>query len=203
MSRLKNQRTSGDHPNFSIVKIDENTEKIPRNLRKLTVTHTPSVCEKTLRNNNNNNNDNNNRFWNINGSPNFGQTSKPYNNQQKRENWQDCRLCCPGRPQSKIERIRKEGSEPGPCSGIEKKKLWNTKLTIIQIVIGGLRTVTEGLLKGLVNSEITGRVENVQTSALLRSARILRKVLETCCHSDFSRKIISWCWCENLSKSKI
>ena len=58
-------------------------------------------------------------------------------------------------------------------------KLWNMKVTIIPIVIGALDTVTKRLLQGLEDLEITGRVETVQTKALLRSARILRRVLET------------------------
>ena len=61
----------------------------------------------------------------------------------------------------------------------ELKKLWNIKATIIPIVIGDLDTVTEGLIKGLVELEIRGRVETIQTTSLLGSARILRKVLET------------------------
>ena len=47
------------------------------------------------------------------------------------------------------------------------------------IVIGALVTVTKGLVLGLEDLEITGRVETVQTTALLRSVRILRRVLET------------------------
>ena len=46
-------------------------------------------------------------FWDTNGLPNLGQTSRPYHNQQKRENLQDCGFCCPSGPQSKIERMRK------------------------------------------------------------------------------------------------
>ena len=42
-----------------------------------------------------------------------------------------------------------------------------------------LGAVTEGLVQGLESLEITGRVEIIQTTALLRSARILRRVLET------------------------
>ena len=61
----------------------------------------------------------------------------------------------------------------------ELKKLWNMKVTIVQIVIGALGTVTKGLLKGLEDLEIGGRVETIQTTALLRMARILRRVLET------------------------
>ena len=59
------------------------------------------------------------------------------------------------------------------------KKLCNLKVTIIPIVIGALGTVPKGLVQGLEDLEITGRVETVQTTALLRSARILRRVLET------------------------
>ena len=55
----------------------------------------------------------------------------------------------------------------------------NMKVTIIPIVIGAFGTVTKGLLKGLEFLEFRGRVETIQTIALLRTARILRKVLET------------------------
>ena len=61
----------------------------------------------------------------------------------------------------------------------ELKKLWNMKVTIVSIVIGALGTVAKGLLKGLEDLEVGGRVETIQTTALLRTARILRWVLET------------------------
>ena len=61
----------------------------------------------------------------------------------------------------------------------ELKKLWNMKVTIISIVIGAFGTVTKGLLKGLEDLEVGGRVETIQTTALLKTARILRRVLET------------------------
>ena len=53
------------------------------------------------------------------------------------------------------------------------------KVTIIPIEISALGTVTKGLVQGLEDLEITGRVETFQTTALLRSARIPRRVLET------------------------
>ena len=53
------------------------------------------------------------------------------------------------------------------------------KVTIVPIVIGALGTVTKGLLKGLGDLEVGGRVETIQTTALLRRARIVRRVLET------------------------
>ena len=57
----------------------------------------------------------------------------------------------------------------------ELKKIWNIKVTILPIVIGAFVTVTKGLLKGLKDLE----VETIQTTALLKTARILRRVLET------------------------
>ena len=53
------------------------------------------------------------------------------------------------------------------------------KVMIILIVIDALGTVTKGLVEGLKDMEITGRVKTIQITALLRSARILRKDLET------------------------
>ena len=52
-------------------------------------------------------------------------------------------------------------------------------VTVILIVIGALGTVTKGLLKGLEDLEIRGQVETILTTVLLRSTRILRRVLET------------------------
>ena len=61
----------------------------------------------------------------------------------------------------------------------ELKKLWNMKVTILPIVIDALGTITKGLLKDLEALAIGGRVETIKTTSLLRTARILRRVLET------------------------
>ena len=61
----------------------------------------------------------------------------------------------------------------------ELKTLWNMKVSIIPILIGALGTVIKELLKGLEDLKIRGRAETIQTTTLLRTARILRKVLET------------------------
>ena len=53
------------------------------------------------------------------------------------------------------------------------------KVTIIPIAIGALCTVTKEKVHGQKDLEIRGRVETIQTIALLRSARIPRRVLET------------------------
>ena len=52
-------------------------------------------------------------------------------------------------------------------------------VTIILIVISAFGTVTKGLLKGLEDLEVGDRVETIQTTALLKTARILRRVLES------------------------
>ena len=64
---LENKRTSGDHLNYYIIVIAQNTEKIPGDLRRLAVTQTPlgnhrltpvRITRKGVNNNNNNNNNN-------------------------------------------------------------------------------------------------------------------------------------------------
>ena len=57
--------------------------------------------------------------------------------------------------------------------------MWNMKVTIIPIVTGAYGTVTKGLLKGLEDLEVGGRVETIQTTTLLKTVRIQRSVLET------------------------
>ena len=60
------------------------------------------------------------------------------------------------------------------------------KVTIVPIGIGAFGTKTKGLLKSLEDLEVGGREENIQMTALLRTARILRRVQETCCYSNSS-----------------
>ena len=43
----------------------------------------------------------------------------------------------------------------------ELKKLWDMQVTIIPNVIGAFGTVTKGLLKGLEDLEVGGRVETI------------------------------------------
>ena len=75
------------------------------------------------------------------------------------------------------------------------------KVTIIQILIGPFGTVTKGLLKGLPDLEVGDRVETIITTALLKTARILRRVLET--WGDLLSLNLQWNtirfrWCEKL-----
>ena len=61
----------------------------------------------------------------------------------------------------------------------EVKRLWNMKVTIVGIVIGAFGTISKELLKGLEDMDVAGRVETIQMTALLRTARILRRILDT------------------------
>ena len=53
------------------------------------------------------------------------------------------------------------------------------KVTIVPIMISALGTITNRLLKGPEDLEVGRRVETIQMTALLRTARILTRVLET------------------------
>ena len=75
----------------------------------------------------------------------------------------------------------KENEKRDKCQNLarELKKLWNMKVTVIPNVSSALDTVNKGLLQRLEDLEIRKRVEIIQTTASLRSARIPRSVLET------------------------
>ena len=62
----------------------------------------------------------------------------------------------------------------------ELKKLCNIKVTVIPIVVGTLGTIPKDFGKeGQEELEIGGGAETIQTTALLRSARILGRVQKT------------------------
>ena len=137
-------------------------------------------------------------LWYTNGSPiSARRPDLIIINKKKKENLKNCRLCCPGRPRNKTERMWTEYHDLAR----ELKKLWNMKVTIIPIVIGAFGTVTKELLKGLEDLEVGGRVETNQTTVLLKTARILRRVLETWGNFlslNLQWKTISLRWCEKL-----
>ena len=85
----------------------------------------------------------------------------------------------------------------------ELKKLWNMK---VMIIIGVLGTVTKGLIQGLKDLKIMGRVKTIKSTALLRSARTLRRARETW-RGLMSFRLqwgtISWRLCEGLSRIEI
>ena len=112
------------------------------------------------------------------GSPNLGQKTRLNNNQQQKK--RTCKIvdfAVPADHRIKLKESEKKDKYLELAR--ELKKLWNMQVTIIPIVIGAFGTVTKGLLKGLEELVVGGRVETIQTTALLRTARILRRVLET------------------------
>ncbi len=45
---LGNKRTSGDHPNYSIIEINQDIEESPRDLKRLAVTKTPGKNQQLM-----------------------------------------------------------------------------------------------------------------------------------------------------------
>ena len=83
-------------------------------------------------------------FWDTSGSHNLGQTTKPYNNKQKKYRTVDLVILAD-------HRVKLKESEKYKYLDLarEVKKLWNLKAMFIPIVIGALATATNGLMMGL------------------------------------------------------
>ena len=66
------------------------------------------------------------------------------------------------------------------------------KVTIISIVTDAFGTATTGLLKGLEDLEVGGRVKTIQTTAFIENGQNTEKspgdLKETCCHSNSSER---------------
>ena len=139
-------------------------------------------------------------LWYTNASPNLGQKTRPYNNQQKKKKiCKNVDFAIPADHRIKLKECEKRDKYLDLAR--ELKKLWNMKVTIIPILIGAYGTVTKGLLKGLEDLEVGGWVETIQTTALLKTARILRRVLKTwedLLSPNLQWKTISVSWWENL-----
>ena len=134
--------------------------------------------------------------WQTNGSPNLGQKTRSYNNphtQKKRT----CKIADFADHKIKLKEIKKKNKSLNLAWVL--KKLWNMKVTIILIVISAFSTVTKGLLKGLEDLEVAWRVETIQSTTLLRTTRILKRVLEiwgSFLSHKLQLKTISYNWCK-------
>ena len=140
-------------------------------------------------------------LWYTNGSPNLGQKTRPYNNQQKKKKKIGKIVDFPVPTDNRIKLNEREKRDKYLDLARELKKLWNMKVMIIPIMIGAFGTVTKGLLKGLKDLEVSDRVDTIQTTGLLKTARILRRVLETwgdLLSLNLLWKTISLRWCEKL-----
>ena len=101
----------------------------------------------------------------------------PYNKLQKKRTCRVVDFALPADHRVKLKKSEKKDKYMDLSR--ELKQQWNMNVTIIPIVIDALGTVTKGLIKGLEDLKIRGQVETIQTIALLRTTRILRRVLET------------------------
>ena len=143
------------------------------------------------------------RFWGTNGSSNLSQTTSPSDNQQQQQKKRTSRIVDFVDPVDYRVKL-KENKERNKYLNLarELKQLWNMKVTVVPMVIGALST---GLIQRLEDLEIRERVAIIQTTALLRSTRILERVLETWEEvlslrlrilEDYVRKVISWELCK-------
>ena len=63
-----------------------------------------------------------------------------------------------------------------PCQRTKKNS--KIKVILIPVIVGALGTVLKTQKKKFDKLEIRGRIETIQTTALLKSARIFRRVQE-------------------------
>ena len=124
-------------------------------------------------------------LWYTNGSPNLGPKTRSYNIQQQKKKKRICKIvdfAVPADHRIKLKECEKRDKYLDLARDL--KKLWNMKVTIIPIVIGD-------------------RVDTIQTTALLKTARILRRVLKTwgdLLSLNLQWNTISLRWCENSNE---
>ena len=104
-------------------------------------------------------------LWDANRPPNPSQKTRPSINKQEKKNLSSREFCCSSKPQNENKIFKKYKYLD---LAQELKKLWNIKVTFIPITVSVLGTDPKGFEK---------RLEQITT--LLRSARILKRVLET------------------------
>ena len=86
-------------------------------------------------------------LWRTDVSPNLGQKTIPYNNQQKKRISKIVDFAVPADHRIKLKESEKKDKYFNFAR--ELKKLWNMKVTIVPIMIGAFGTVIKGLLTGL------------------------------------------------------
>ena len=119
-------------------------------------------------------------FWDKNWSPNLSQMTKPSDSQKKKKKRRTCRIVdFAVLADRKVKLNENEKKDKYIDLARERKKQLNMKVVVIPVVIGTLDTVTKRLVHRLEDLEIRLRVATMQTTASLKSARILIRVLET------------------------
>ena len=107
-------------------------------------------------------------------------------NNKKKRGLADGRLCCPDLPQSKINENEKKRLLPRLFEGIKKKSV---KYESDDYSAFG--TVSKGLMQGLEDLEIIGRVETIQLLHYWDQPEFLKeswRFEENCFHSNFSER---------------
>ena len=117
------------------------------------------------------------RLWHTHGLPNLGQKIRPYNNQQKKRSCKIDDVAVLADHRIKLKECEKKDKYLDIARELKNQR--NMQMTIMPIVIGSFGTVAKGLLKGLEDVEVDGRVKTIQTTTLLRTVKILRRILET------------------------
>ena len=79
---------------------------------------------------------------------------------------------------SRVEQKELEKKEKYQDLARELKKIWNMKATVTPVVIGALGAIPKKLKKGLQDLGIEAKIVELRKSAVIHTARILRKVLE-------------------------
>ena len=79
---------------------------------------------------------------------------------------------------SRVDKKEAEKIEKYQDLARDIKRLWNTQVKIVPVVIGALGTTPRLLPKRLKDIGIETRIVDLQKTAILYSARILRTVLE-------------------------
>ncbi len=134
-------------------------------------------------------------LWHTDRSSYLGQKTRPYNNQLKRRTCKIVDFAVPADHRIKLKKCEKKDMYLDLAR--ELKKLWNTQVKIILIVIGAFGTVTKGLQKGLEDLEVGGRVKD-NTIRVFSKPLILNKNPH-----DWVRKLILQELCKKLKFDQV
>ena len=115
-------------------------------------------------------------LWHTSWSPNLGQKTRPYNNQQKKRTCKIVNFAMASVHGIKLWENEKNDKYQDHAWWL--KKSGNMKVEILTVMTGAFGIVTETLLKGQEDLEISGWVKTIQITSFFRTARILRRVHE-------------------------
>ena len=121
-------------------------------------------------------------LWHTHRSPNLDQKTRPYNNQPKKKKRELAKIAdfaVPADHRIKLIEWEKRDKYLDLARELKKKTVEHESDDCTKAVISAFGTITKWLLKDLEDLEVGRRVETIQMTALLRTARILRRVLET------------------------